>query len=50
VWTEGDFADALAHADEALYRAKRAGKSQAQFYPADGLADTMTREPGTGAV
>lgn len=47
VWTEGDFADALAHADEALYRAKRAGKSQAQFYPADELADTPTRETST---
>jgi diguanylate cyclase (GGDEF)-like protein len=31
VWTEGDFADALGMADKALYRAKRAGKSQAQF-------------------
>ncbi|WP_268800403.1 sensor domain-containing diguanylate cyclase [Pseudomonas huanghezhanensis] len=41
VWTEGDFADVLAKADEALYRAKRAGKSQAQFYPAGGLADTL---------
>lgn len=32
LWTEGEFADALAKADEALYRAKRAGKCQAQFH------------------
>ena len=32
LWGEGDFADALGKADEALYQAKRAGKSQAQFH------------------
>lgn len=32
LWTTGDFAAALGKADEALYRAKRAGKSQAQFH------------------
>lgn len=32
LWTEGDFADALAKADERLYEAKRAGKSQAKFH------------------
>ncbi|SDB11142.1 sensor domain-containing diguanylate cyclase [Pseudomonas sp. NFACC13-1] len=32
LWTGGEFADALAQADEALYRAKRAGKSQAKFH------------------
>lgn len=34
LWTGGAFADALAQADEALYRAKRAGKSQAKFHEA----------------
>ncbi len=32
VWTSGEFADVLAHADGALYQAKRAGKSQARFH------------------
>ncbi|MCI0997191.1 diguanylate cyclase [Pseudomonas sp. ICMP22404] len=34
LWSGGAFADALAQADEALYRAKRAGKSQAKFHEA----------------
>ncbi|KGU83471.1 diguanylate cyclase [Pseudomonas mediterranea CFBP 5447] len=34
LWTGGAFTDALAQADEALYRAKRAGKSQAKFHEA----------------
>jgi diguanylate cyclase (GGDEF)-like protein len=37
LWTEGDFADALGKADEALYGAKRAGKSQAHFHEPQGL-------------
>jgi GGDEF domain-containing protein len=31
IWTSGEFAEVLAQADGALYQAKRAGKSQAQF-------------------
>ncbi|AKJ96620.1 MULTISPECIES: sensor domain-containing diguanylate cyclase [Pseudomonas] len=34
LWTGGAFSEALAQADEALYRAKRAGKSQAKFHEA----------------
>ncbi|WP_434677077.1 GGDEF domain-containing protein [Pseudomonas sp. D4-18] len=45
LWSEGDFADALGKADEALYRAKRAGKSQAQFHPTGGPANTSASEP-----
>lgn len=37
IWTGGAFADVLAQADEALYRAKRAGKAQAQFYDVPGV-------------
>jgi diguanylate cyclase (GGDEF)-like protein len=50
VWTEGDFADALGKADEALYRAKRAGKSQAQFYQAGELATTWASETRSETV
>ncbi|SCX70659.1 diguanylate cyclase (GGDEF) domain-containing protein [Pseudomonas sp. NFACC32-1] len=32
LWTTGAFTEALAQADEALYQAKRAGKSQAKFH------------------
>lgn len=48
LWAEDDFADALSKADEALYRAKRAGKSQAQFYEPVGAATTLASktEPG----
>lgn len=38
IWTGGAFADVLAQADEALYRAKRAGKAQAQFYDIPGVS------------
>ncbi|TDV55777.1 diguanylate cyclase (GGDEF)-like protein [Pseudomonas graminis] len=38
VWTGGAFTDVLAHADEALYQAKRVGKAQAQFYDIAGLS------------
>jgi GGDEF domain-containing protein len=37
LWIGGDFVDALAKADEALYRAKRAGRSQAQFHEPKGV-------------
>lgn len=45
LWTGGEFADALAQADEALYRAKRAGKSQAQFHDA-----SLTEISDTGST
>ncbi|MCD4528272.1 MULTISPECIES: diguanylate cyclase domain-containing protein [Pseudomonas] len=38
LWAGGAFAEALAQADEALYRAKRAGKSQAKFHETLGAA------------
>lgn len=43
LWIGGDFVDALAKADEALYRAKRAGRSQAQFHEPKGV------EPDSGS-
>jgi diguanylate cyclase (GGDEF)-like protein len=50
VWSNGDFADALGKADEALYRAKRAGKSQAQFYTVAGVANAQVNEASLEAV
>ncbi|WP_250961500.1 diguanylate cyclase [Pseudomonas sp. CG7] len=44
LWTEGDFADMLGKADEALYGAKRAGKSQARFYEPGGAENTSISE------
>ena len=46
LWSEGDFADTLSKADEALYQAKRAGKSQARFYLPSGCASTLASETG----
>jgi hypothetical protein len=46
LWTEGDFANALGQADEALYRAKRAGKSQAQFHQPTGPSQSVLTEAG----
>ncbi|WP_285349326.1 GGDEF domain-containing protein [Pseudomonas sp. ME-P-057] len=47
LWTEGDFDNALGQADEALYRAKRAGKSQAQFHQPTGPSQPALTEAGT---
>lgn len=47
LWTEGDFANALGQADEALYRAKRAGKSQAQFHQPTSPSQSVLTEAGT---
>ncbi|XXE51916.1 diguanylate cyclase [Pseudomonas sp. R3-56] len=44
LWTEGDFADTLGKADEALYGAKRAGKSQAQFHESAGYKNALASE------
>nr|WP_282706498.1 sensor domain-containing diguanylate cyclase [Pseudomonas syringae] len=40
LWSEGDFTKALGEADDALYRAKRAGKSQANFHDSTEAAST----------
>ena len=50
LWTEGAFSDALEQADEALYRAKRAGKAQASFQGTSERAESLASEGDTLAV
>ncbi len=50
VWAGGEFVEVLAQADGALYQAKRAGKSRAQFHHVAARSDDLSAELKTHAL